>query len=49
MPVARRRTARAHPRACGENVDAAPVRVCAMGSSPRVRGKHLGQRLDARR
>ena len=33
------RDAWAHPRACGENVDAAPERVCVMGSSPRVRGK----------
>ena len=29
----------AHPRVCGENTSDASSRTCAMGSSPRVRGK----------
>ncbi|EFW09823.1 hypothetical protein HMPREF9005_1182 [Actinomyces sp. oral taxon 178 str. F0338] len=32
--------ATAHPRACGENASAASRRRQAIGSSPRVRGKH---------
>ena len=38
---------RAHPRACGENPPAHPLDDSGVGSSPRVRGKHLSQRLDA--
>ena len=32
---------RAHPRVCGENVARASGKACAIGSSPRVRGKPL--------
>ena len=39
-------TRRAHPRACGENVDRAAIRAEKAGSSPRMRGK-LGQDLPA--
>ena len=37
----RRSQSRAHPRVCGENVSLSRLRVLVMGSSPRVRGKHL--------
>ena len=36
-----RRTCRAHPRVCGENMRSWPVILPAAGSSPRVRGKRL--------
>ena len=41
-PVHSRKAAahRAHPRACGENIHAAPIERGRAGSSPRVRGKH---------
>ena len=35
--------ARAHPRVCGENVSVALMCLSIVGSSPRVRGKHLPQ------
>ena len=35
---------RAHPRACGENLDASPGITLIQGSSPRVRGKRWSQR-----
>ena len=38
-PRARSASTTAHPRACGENVDADHVRRVHRGSSPRVRGK----------
>ena len=34
----------AHPRACGENLDASPGITLIQGSSPRVRGKRWSQR-----
>ena len=30
-----------HPRACGENQDFSILQIARLGSSPRVRGKHL--------
>ena len=39
MDAATRRTQRAHPRACGENVQGAWTSVNTTGSSPRMRGK----------
>ena len=38
----------AHPRACGENLRATTHGSKAGGSSPRVRGKHLGGVLGPR-
>ena len=38
-----RRTARAHPRVCGENWAGLRPTILLMGSSPRVRGKHAGR------
>ena len=37
----------AHPRVCGENLEPSPLAWGKQGSSPRVRGKHLGpQQFD---
>ena len=33
----------AHPRACGENMETMEKPVINGGSSPRMRGKHLGK------
>ena len=38
---------RAHPRACGENIEAMMQEVKEAGSSPRMRGKPLRVRLGA--
>ena len=45
-PTAR---ARAHPRACGENVKSAYNWVKNLGSSPRVRGKPVMVRMFTER
>ena len=41
--------ARAHPRACGENAFFAVVGAVRVGSSPRVRGKRVGRRVQRAR
>ena len=35
---------RAHPRACGENIDQAATTKAVVGSSPRMRGKRAQRR-----